>query len=212
MAITVYGPDYSTYARSVRLALEEKGAAYRLEPVDILTGKHHEPAYQARQPFGPVPAFEHDGFALYETGAIVRYVDDALPGPKLTPADIRARARMNQIIGIIDSYAYKAIIQGLFWQRAVVPMTGGTPDEAVVAACLPRVRLCLAELERLMGQGPWLAGAELSLADIMLAPVLAYLQMTPEAASLMAERPGLSRWWQAMAARPSMATTAPSLG
>ena len=70
----------------------------------------------------------------------------------------------------------------------------------------------IAELERLMGEGPWLAGAEFSLADIMLAPVLAYLQMTPEAASLMAERPGLSRWWQAMAARPSMATTAPSLG
>src|SRR4051812_11425076 len=100
MAFVIYGPAYSTYARTVRLALEEKGAPYELVPVDIITGQHQQPDHLARQPFGPVPAFDHDGFTLYETDAIIRYIDDAAPGPKLTPAEPKARARMNQILGI----------------------------------------------------------------------------------------------------------------
>jgi len=67
MSFVIHGPSYSTYVRSVRLAFEEKGAAYELAEVDILKGENKQPAYQALQPFGPVPAFEHDGFKLYET-------------------------------------------------------------------------------------------------------------------------------------------------
>lgn len=212
MAFIVYGPGYSTYTRTARLALEEKGAPYELVEVDMLGGAHRQSEHLARNPFGPVPAFAHDGFALYETDAIVRYVDDVAPGPSLTPADAKARARMNQIIGINDSFAYGSIIGKLFWQRGVVPMMGGTPDDKVVEEALPRIRLCLAEWERIMGQGPWLAGSALSLADIMVAPVAAYLHMTPESGVLMGERPGLARWWAAMSARPSMAKTAPKLG
>jgi glutathione S-transferase len=212
MAFVVYGPNYSTYARTARLALEEKGVAHELVEVDMLSGKHHEPAHLARNPFGPVPAFEHDGFVLYETDAIIRYIDDVAPGPKLTPGNAKDRARMSQIIGINNSYAYPAIIGKLFWQRCVTPMMGGQPDDQVVKDCLPRVELCLAEIERIMGDGPWLAGPAVSLADLMLAPVAAYMTMTPESEALMAKRPGLARWWQAMSARPSMAKTAPKLG
>jgi glutathione S-transferase len=66
-APVVYGPAYSTYTRTARLALEEKGVDYKLEEVDILSGAAQSPAHLARQPFGKVPAFEHDGFRLYET-------------------------------------------------------------------------------------------------------------------------------------------------
>src|SRR5215471_17153012 len=99
-APVVYGPAYSTYARTTRLALEEKGVDYKLEEVDMLGGACQQPAYLARHPFGKVPAFSHDGFALYETGAIIRYVDEAFPGPKLQPADPKRRARMTQIISL----------------------------------------------------------------------------------------------------------------
>jgi Glutathione S-transferase len=64
----IYGPAYSTYARSVRLALEEKGVPYKLEAVDIIQGAGNAADHLRRQPFAKVPAFEHDGFALYETG------------------------------------------------------------------------------------------------------------------------------------------------
>jgi glutathione S-transferase len=212
MSFVVHGPGYSTYARSVRLAFEEKGAPYELAEVDILKGENKQPAYQALQPFGPVPAFEHDGFKLYETDAILRYVDEVVPGPSLTPGDAKGRARMNQIMGIVDAYAYGSILQKLVWQRAIVPMMGGQPDDRIVEEALPRVRLCLAEVERIMGGDAWLAGPSISLADLMLAPNIAYMTMTPESPALMAERPGLARWWQAMSARPSMAATAPKLG
>ena len=92
----IYGPAYSTFARTVRLALEEKGADYDIVEVDILTGAHQTPEHLARHPFGKVPAFEHDGFALYETDAIARYVNQAFDGPELEPGDARARARMNR--------------------------------------------------------------------------------------------------------------------
>ena len=78
----IYGPAYSTYARTVRLALEEKGVDYDLVEVDLLAGATKAPEHLARHPFGKVPAFEHDGFELYETDAIMRYVDAAFPGPR----------------------------------------------------------------------------------------------------------------------------------
>ena len=92
----VHGPAYSTYTRTVRLALEEKGAGYKLDEVDILKGAGQDPAHLARQPFGKVPAFSHDGMTMYETSAITHYVDDVVPGPKLQPR--RGLPRSNQFI------------------------------------------------------------------------------------------------------------------
>ncbi len=101
----IYGPAYSTYVRSVLLTLEEKGAPYRMEDVNIMEGAHQTPEYKARQPFAKVPAFEHDGFELYETAAIMHYVDETFSGPSLQPGEPRERARMEQVLGLINAYA-----------------------------------------------------------------------------------------------------------
>ena len=85
----IHGPDYSTYVRTVRLTFEEKGARYELRPVHILGGKAQEASYLKLQPFGKVPAFEHDGLVLYETTAIIRYVDQVFPGKRLQPDDAK---------------------------------------------------------------------------------------------------------------------------
>lgn len=74
--------------------LAEKGVAYDLEPVDVFAKDGPPQDYMARNPFGRIPAFEHDGFELFETDAIVHYIDEAFPGPGLQPEDIRSRARM----------------------------------------------------------------------------------------------------------------------
>jgi glutathione S-transferase len=196
----------------VRLALEEKGQPYELVEVKAMQGEHKQPAHLARHPFGKVPAFEHDGFMLYETQAITRYVDQAFKGPSLTPADIRKTARMNQIIGVIDSYANDALIAKLVVQRLVVPMAGGKSDEAVIAGCLHNAKLSLAQIEALAEGGTWLAGEALSLADIHLAPILTYVRMTPEGPDLLAPHPWLRGWWERIEKRPSMAATAPKFG
>src|SRR4051794_14875256 len=96
----VFGADYSVYVRIVRLALAEKGVDYDLVPLDIFAEGGPPPDYLDRQPFARIPAFEHDGFALYETSAITRYIDEAFDGPALQPTDTIERARCNQLISI----------------------------------------------------------------------------------------------------------------
>ena len=208
---TVYGPSYSAYVRTTRLALEEKGVPYDLVDVAMLAGAHKQSDFLHRNPFGKLPAFTHDGLALYETGSITRYVDRALPGPALQPKDAKALARVDQVMSIVDSFAYPCMIQ-LAWQRLVVPMQGGTPDEAVVAASLPQMKLCLSEFARLLGAGPWFGGAAISLADLHLAPIFAYASATPEGAELLTPHPTVQSWWDRMSERPSMAKTPPQFG
>ena len=177
----LYGPGYSTYVRGARLALEEKGVAYSLVEIDFLQGMPEEQL--ARHPFGKVPAFEHDGFKLYEACAIERYVDEAFPGPALQPEDPRQRARMAQTVSVTDSYVYPPTVGTLVIQRLVVPMMEGTPDEAAIEAALPKVATAMAALEQLLGDQPFLA-----------------------------DKPGLRRWWESMKVRDTLVRTEPQLG
>ena len=206
----LYGPGYSTYTRSARLALEEKGVSYQHVEVDFMQGMPDE--HRARHPFSKVPAFDHDGLKLYETCAIGRYVDEAFAGPSLQPEAPRQRARMTQIISILDSYTYGPTIGKLVIQRLVTPMLGGTADEAAIEAAIPEVRNCMATLEQLLGDQTYLAGDKLSLADLHLAPIFGYFTGTPESGPILEDKPGLNRWWDGMKARESMAKTEPQLG
>jgi glutathione S-transferase len=208
----VYGPSYSAYVRMTRLALEEKGAAYELAPIDIIGGAHKQPEFLARNPFGKLPAFSHDGLNLYETSAITRYIDRTLPGPSLQPAGTREAARVDQVMSMVDSFAYASMIGQLAWQRLIVPMLKGQPDEAVVAGSLPQTRLCLSEFNRLLDGDSWFGGDSVSLADLHLAPLLAYVTMTPEGPPMLAAQPALKAWWERVSARPSMASTQPQFG
>ncbi|WP_309643532.1 glutathione S-transferase family protein [Phenylobacterium sp.] len=206
----LYGAEYSVYVRAARLTVAEKGVACRLVPVDVFAPGGPPAEHLARQPFGRIPAFEHDGFSLYETGAITRYLDDAFPGPALQPSDPRARARMNQAIGVIDSYVYPTLVWDIYVERVSLPKQGRSPDEAKIAEAVTKARTCLEALCEIMGDGPWLAGPEISLADFHAAPMIAYFVMAPEGAALLDQYPRMSRWWSAMRARPSMAATRPA--
>src|SRR5262249_45391046 len=157
--------------RAARLALEEKGVAYQLVPVDVFAAGGPPTEHLRRHPFGRIPAFEHDGFQLYEAGAITRYVDEAFAGPSLQPREAKERARMNQIISMLDSYAYRTLVWDIFVERVRAPSQGRAPDEARIAAALPRARTCLRALAGLMGDGAWLAGETLTLADLHAAPI-----------------------------------------
>ena len=131
MSLVLHGYHYSVYNRIARLALAEKGVAYDRVEVNPFADTPTE--YQALHPFGRVPTLVHDGFVLYETGAITRYVDRAFPGPALQPATPRALARMDQLIGIIDSYGYWPMVRQVFSHRAFRSAIGRPVDEAEVA-------------------------------------------------------------------------------
>jgi len=208
----VYGPAFSSYVRSVRLTLEEKNQAYRLQEIDLLRGAHRKPEYLARNPFAKVPAFEHDGVALYETTPIMRYVDEAFDGIALQPADVRLRARMNQVLAIVDSHAYPSMIAACVIQRVVMPMVGQAPDEAVIADAPPKAATCVAVLDGMLAGERCFAGDALSLADLHVVPVYDAFAGIPEGESLLAGAPNLARWWADMNTRASVGKTRVDLG
>jgi glutathione S-transferase len=207
---TLYGADYSVYVRSARLALHEKGVEYELRPVDVFAEGGAPASHLARQPFGRIPAFEQDGFSLYETGAITRYVDEAFAGPSLQPVVPQRRARMNQLISIADGYIYPQLVWGLYVELVSKPRRGAPSDAERVAAAWSRAPICLRALADLMAESPWLAGETLTLADLHVAPMLAYFLMVPEGRALLEAQAGLAGWWQRMEDRPSMRATRPS--
>jgi glutathione S-transferase len=208
---TLYGPAFSTYVRSARLALEEKGVDYNLVEIDFLQGPM--PAEQIeRHPFARVPAFEHDGFQLYETTAICRYVDEAFDGPALQPGNVQERARMNQIISILDNYTYPCTVGQLVIQRLVMPMLGNDPDESAIAAALPEIDTCMTTIAALRGNNTFLAGNQLSLADLHFAPIYDYFKNTPESGPILDKTPSLGDWWNEMSGRASLQKTPPLPG
>jgi glutathione S-transferase len=204
----VYGPADCTYVWSARLALAEKGVTHEL--VEVPFGAYSEESHLSWHPFAKVPAFEHDGFALYETQAIMRYVDERFAGTPLQPEDVHEWSRMNQIIGIVDAYAWPSIAGTILFNRMLVPrVLGGTPDEAAITAALPRARLCLSEIDRLMEDHRFLASEHVSLADLMAIPLLYYFGNVPDGRVPMAEHPKLQNWVRQMETRQSFQVTKP---
>ena len=207
--VSLFGARYSVYVRALRIALAEKGVPYELIGVDVFAPGGLPPDYLVRHPFGRIPAFEHNGFRLYESAAIERYVDEAFDGPPLQPSEPKARAHMNQVIGILDAYAYRTLVWDIFVERIVNPREGRPTDETRIAAALLRAETCLAALERIMADEAWLGGERFTLADCHAAPMLDYFRRTPEGAAMLDAHKPLSCWWDRMAARPSMIATQP---
>jgi glutathione S-transferase len=203
----VYGWAGSTYVWSTRLALAEKGVTHELVEIEI--GAHREHPHLSRHPFAKVPAFEHDGFALYETQAILRYIDEGFPVAPLQPTDLHQFSRMNQIMGIVDAYAAPSIGAGILFNRMLAPRLGLPVDEAAVMAALPQARLCVAEIARLMGEEPYLAGERISLADLMVIPLFYYFGRLPEGEAAFVEHPNMRPWMRRIEERQSFQVTKP---
>src|SRR5262249_31759556 len=112
---TVYGVPGSPFMRSVLVALEEKQAPYRIEA--LAPGAIKSPEYLRLHPFGRVPVIRHAGFELYETQAILRYIDAAFAGPALQPKTPDEIGRMNQVIGINDWYLFPRASRVIVFER-----------------------------------------------------------------------------------------------
>src|SRR5215470_9712424 len=144
---TVYSHPGSPFGRAVMATLEEKGAPFRLARLAFKSPEH-----LALHPFGRIPIFEHDGFRLYETQAILRYVDRVLPVPALTPSDPKRAARMDQVMNINDWYLFQGVGNVIVFQRIVAPqLMGQKPDEAAIAAAMPKARTVFDTLAALLG-------------------------------------------------------------
>ncbi len=202
----VYSVPGSPFGRAVLATFVEKGATYRFDSVPPGAAKS-EP-HISRHPFGRVPVLEHDGFMLYETPAILRYLDRVLSGSVLTPADSKGAARMDQVMNVSDWYLFHGVNNVIGFQRIVGPrLLGLAPDEAAIANAMPKARLVLGELSRLLGNKNYFTGDEVTLADLHVAPQLDFLARTPEWEPLTKNSPNLVSWLRRMNERASFQAT-----
>jgi glutathione S-transferase len=205
--ITVFGDPRSSYVRTVRMALVEKGIAYAHEPA-----APHSAEVVALNPFGRVPAFRDGEFTLYETSAIVRYIDESFPGPALLASNARLRATMEQWVSLINCHAYDAMVRRYVLQYVFPKGANGAPDRAVIDAAVPEIKSQLDVLDRAYGTRNLLVGDAVSMADLLVAPIVFYLGMFPEGKALLAGAPNVARAHAWMAERPSFKATVPPLG
>ncbi len=210
MSLVLHGYHYSVYLRIARLALAEKGLGYERVEVNPFAPEI-PPEYLALHPFGRVPTLVHDAFVLYETGAITRYIDRAFGGPALQPGEARALARMDQIIGIIDSYGYWPMVRQVFSHGAFRPAMGVAADTAEVERGLAGADKVLGALEALAAADTFLVGPALSLADLHLGAMMAYFTAAPDGADLLTRHARLAAWWARVSRRTSFAETDPGL-
>ena len=110
---------------------------------------------------------------------------------------------MNQIIAMIDAYAYRAMV----WDVAVERLEGNPPDEARIELGLRVAETALRVLTTLKKPGDWLLGSQLSLADTHAAPVIGYFIKTEEGRKLLAAFHHIEGWWAKVSARPSFTAT-----
>jgi glutathione S-transferase len=182
-SVTLLGDARSSYVRTARMGLAEKGVKYTLA-----AHGPHTPEIDALHPFGRVPAFRDGEMQLFETSAILRYVEEAFDGPSLLPFSLWDRARCEQWVSAVNSYLYDAMIR-----RCV----------------LKDIASHLAILDRAYGEGNYLAGPSLSMADLFLAPILACVEQMPEGKELFAKVPNVRRAQAAIRERPSFRDTVP---
>jgi glutathione S-transferase len=204
----LYGFDASTYVRTVRMLLAEKGAEYDQVDVNVLEGEPRKPEHLKRHPFGKVPVVEHDGMKIIETSAITRHLDDVLPGKKLTPGNAKDRARMDMCIGVVDSYGYGALV-GVAAYHLFPDFVGGK-NEDMRKDCIEKSRLVLSELMKLRGTDDWIAGPEPTLADFYLAPICFYVEMTEDKTKVF-DVPGFADWWMRARELETYKATEPNL-
>ena len=196
--IKLYGHPGSTCTRTVLFSLEENAIPYELTLVDIMKGEHKSLGHIARQPFGQLPAIDDDGFKMYESRAMARYIDEK-SGFKLTPKDAQQRAKMEQWISVETSdftpAAMTFVYDGVF-KRAQTPealKAAGDKLEAAVAV----IDKSLAESGK-----PFLVGDQFTIADITFAPYIDYTMMTP-AKDIYAKYPQFTAWWGRVSSRPT---------
>ncbi len=203
----IIGSLRSTYTRAVCMACEEKGIDYTL--TEALLGA---PELFAVHPFGKMPVLRHDDFTLFESKAIVTYLDHSFPGPELIPSDARLGGLTEQWVSLINT-AVDTVLTRTYLLAYAAPRTpDGKPDRAAIDAMVPILRQHFDLLDRAVAATGHLVGDRLTFADIDLMPILYYVRQLPEGADAFARSPHLAAYYDRHAARPSFVRTIPPPG
>jgi glutathione S-transferase len=184
------------------MTFAEKNVTPEMTTVDVFAGAQKSPEHMKHQPFGQIPVLQDGDFEMFESRAIIRYLDSQLSsGAKLTPSDAKLHAKMEQWISV-ESANFTPSAMAYIYQYMFIPMRGGKTDESVVAAAKPKLEACCDILDKNLADKQFLCGDMFTLADIGFMPYLEYLMQTP-GKEIVAARPNMMKWWERISSRPS---------
>ena len=190
------------------MVLAEKGATgFKQVPLNVLQGDPKTPEHRERHPFGKVPVLDHENMRILETSAITRYLNDVLPGKSLIPSTPKDRARMDMVIGLVNFYGYGSLVGGVAAYHLFPDFVGGK-NEAMRKGGIENGRKMIELAMKTKGSSPFIAGDNLSLADLYLAPIAFYVSLTPDKDALF-DVPGFADWWTKIQALQSFKNTQP---
>ena len=192
----IYGHPMSTCTRKVLMTLEENGTPYELVLVDLMTGAHKQPEHLARQPWGKVPTLDDDGFTMYESRAMCRYINDKYNG-KLVPSDVRGRAMMDQWTSVEHSYFTTPTMKHVFHVVFKVPQ-----EQASLDAAVKELEHTLPVLDAHLAKHTYFAGDAFTLADINYMPYVEYGMITA-VKDVYTKHTNFMAWWNRVSERPT---------
>jgi glutathione S-transferase len=200
--VTIFGFPQSTYVRTCCMTCEEKSIGYERRDA-----APHSPEILAYNPTGKIPGFQHGDLVLWETSAITRYLDETFGGTRLQPQDPIARAQMDCWVSMVNDTFYQTTVRDI-----VLPRFGIVEaDETKIKQAAEKLEKLLHIADGKLQTSNYLAGAQLTLADLFLAPILFWLEKTPEGQAALPKYQALARWYQTMSTRPSFEATIPPM-
>lgn len=234
MTFTLYNAPQSTCSQRVRFVLQAKQIPFSEVKLDLLAGDQLKPDYLALNPNGVVPTLDHDGAVIINSSVIIEYLDEIAPEPvKLTPENPVLRARMRALMHFMDEMPAAAVRVPTFNLAFLPRFAAMSEDEFKAFAelkplrrefmlamgrkgfpqkemdeALMRLRRTYERVESEIAKsgGPWLLGADFSLADVMLMPAIVRMADLGRAGDWR-DLPRVERWYEAISADPAFAPT-----
>ncbi|KAG6370791.1 glutathione S-transferase [Boletus reticuloceps] len=204
MVLKLYGYPSSTCTLRVAVVLKEKNVPFEFHMVDLVKGEHKAPGFVAHQPFGQVPYIDDDGLILFESRAIARYIATkyASQGDALIPTDLKKLALFERAASI-EAFNYDPYVSGLAWELKFKVWFGGKTDEAHVKALHDQLKAKLDAYEVILAKQKYLAGDEVTLADLFHLPYGSILLADDIKIDEFSSRPNVARWWKDITSRAS---------
>ena len=197
----LYTHPFSTFCRRVHLALLEKGIDWDHEVVDMAKGAHRKPEYLAISPYGRVPALQDGGLTLYESTAILGYLESIHPEPTLVPSDLGQKAKMWMYIKACDLQFARPTGTIIFPKR-FIPEDKWRKDEMAKAS--KTIQRHLSVIEPVLDGQAFMMGEQFTLADVCYLPFLQFLPILD-----VEVPPNIERWSKALFDRPTAQKTIP---
>jgi glutathione S-transferase len=198
--LKLHSHPYSTFGRRVQIALEEKNIACERVFVDLAARKHREPEYVALNPYSRVPTLVDDDLVLYESTAILNYLEAKFPEPPLTPADAKGRALVDMHMKLCDLQFTRQAGTIIFPKRFLPKERW---DEKLFAQMRTEIDRHLAILDRQLGDHEYLVGNKYSLVEVCYTPFMAFLELIE-----VTPPPRIAAWSKRILSRPSAQRTA----